>query len=157
MVRFQPLYCSLPSDGMYFFRLYHRNVQSYYPTQIQQMNFSIHQFCTIAFIQTVLFGIVFALLGGLLSFLATTAFFFCNAIGWIVLVRLLINASVSERMSPVIALLCVGKVLALFCFLWLILQYVSTTTLVLSNSLIAFSLLAGCTNYIPKLEFSNGN
>ena len=142
---------------MYFFGVYHRNVQPHYSTQIQQMNFSLHQFCIIALIQTVLFGIGFMLVGGLVSFLATTAFFFCNAIGWILLVRLLINASVSERMSPVVGLLCVGKVLALFCFLWLILQYVSTTTLVLSNSLIAFSLLASCTNYIPKLEFSNGN
>lgn len=121
------------------------------------MNFSLHQFCKIALIQTVLFGIGFAFLGGLFSFLATTAFFFCNAVGWILLVRLLINTSVSQSMSPVVALLCVGKVLALFCILWLILQHVSTTTLVLSNSLIAFSLLASCTNYIPKLEFSNGN
>ena len=119
------------------------------------MNFSIYQFCSIAFIQTVLFGIGFVFVGGLFSFLATTAFFFCNAIGWILLVRLLINASVSEGMSPVIALLCVGKVLTLFCFLWLILQHVSTTTLVLSNSLVAFSLLASCSNYIPKLEFYN--
>ena len=121
------------------------------------MNFSLQQFCIIALLQTVLFGVGFAFFGGLFSFLGTTAFFFCNAVGWILLVRLLINASVTERMSPVVALLCVGKVLALFCFLWLILQYVSTTILVVSNSLIAFSLLASCSNYIPKLEFSNGN
>ena len=142
---------------MHFLSVCHRNAQPHYSTQTKKMNFSIYQFCTIAFVQTILFGIGFAFVGGLFSFLATTAFFFCNAIGWILLVRLLINASVSERMSPVVAFLCVGKVLALFCFLWLILQQVSTTTLVLSNSLIAFSLLASCTNYIPKLEFSNGN
>ena len=142
---------------MHFFRVHHRNIQPHYSTQIHQMNISIYQFCIVALIQTVLFGIGFAFVGGLFSFLATTAFFFCNAIGWIILVRMLINASVSERMSPVIALLCVGKVLTLFCFLWLILQHVSTTILVLSNSLIAFSLLASCINYIPKLEFSNGN
>ena len=119
------------------------------------MNFSTRQFSILTLIQTALFGVGFAAFGGLTSFLITTAFFYCNAMIWIFLVRLLINASMSERMSPVVALLCVGKVITLFCFLWLLLQHVSTTTLVLSNSLIAFSLLASCTNYFSKLEFSN--
>jgi len=121
------------------------------------MNISIRQFSTLALIQTAVFGLGFVFLGGLPSFLMTTGFFFLNALGWILLVRLLINTSISGQMSPIVTMLCVGKVLALFCFLWLILMHVSTTTLVLSNALIAFSLLGSCTSTIPKLEFSNGN
>ena len=119
------------------------------------MKFSAKIFSSISFVQTCLFAVIFFNMGQGWPFLFSMGFLSLNVLFWAIFVHIFVRGTVKENLSPILVLLCMGKVVISFCVLWLLLEEASAIVVVSSNALVALSLILSCVLHRPNLEFSH--